>query len=497
MSGGSYVPGRWLAAAGDTSWLLADLDADGDVVNEVWSSIEKGAGHLDVVSVLTKAGLQATPSFVLVTNDDGKIIVVVRGGGRARVMTAEERVLDSAGASTWTEYSFTESCAGFELWVGGEAATGPSFPLSSGVVRADRLIVGSVAPASVFADSPFASPEERPVEETLGGMPSNTLMYLPEVEVAPSEEAPAEVEVVAASLSPEGSGYDHLFGATINRSVEEAAIREAESVAHGQLVPAPEPEPVVVAADDEVPVGEDQDVTEQLQAVPRPASGLIDSVPWLPASSGAPVDVPKFAAPTAQAAAPASAPSQSSVTHQPDDGEGLTMSRAALAEQLRNAGPAGAPAGPTVQATRCSNGHANPTHLVLCRACGAEVPDQLPITVPRPVLGVLKMSTGDSIPLDRGVLMGRGPSSDRLVGGDRPHLVKVPSPGKDISRNHLEIRLDGWHVLVSDLNSTNGTTVALPGRPTERLRPDQPAPIEPGTIVSLADEVTFTFEVLG
>jgi pSer/pThr/pTyr-binding forkhead associated (FHA) protein len=112
------------------------------------------------------------------------------------------------------------------------------------------------------------------------------------------------------------------------------------------------------------------------------------------------------------------------------------------------------------------------------------------------VLGVLRLSTGDAITLDRGVLMGRSPSPTRLVGAERPHLVRIPSPDKQISRNHLEIRLDGWHVLVTDLKSTNGTLVTLPGREPERLRPDIPEPIEPGTTVSLADEVTFRFEVI-
>jgi len=90
--------------------------------------------------------------------------------------------------------------------------------------------------------------------------------------------------------------------------------------------------------------------------------------------------------------------------------------------------------------------------------------------------------------------MGRGPSEGRPVGGERPHLVRLPSTDNGISRNHLEVLLDGWHVLVTDLNSTNGTEICRPGRGPERLRPDQPTMIDPGTVVSLADDVTFTFE---
>jgi hypothetical protein len=105
------------------------------------------------------------------------------------------------------------------------------------------------------------------------------------------------------------------------------------------------------------------------------------------------------------------------------------------------------------------------------------------------------MSTGDAVPLDRGVLMGRSPSSDRLVNAETPHMVKVPSPTKDVSRDHLEIRLDGWHVLVTDLKSMNGTVVTLPGSSPQRLRPDEPLAIEPGTRVELADDVWFVYEV--
>ena len=38
-------------------------------------------------------------------------------------------------------------------------------------------------------------------------------------------------------------------------------------------------------------------------------------------------------------------------------------------------------------------------------------------------------------------------------------MVKLPSADGDISRTHLRVSLDGWHVLVTDLNSTNGTLV--------------------------------------
>ena len=72
--------------------------------------------------------------------------------------------------------------------------------------------------------------------------------------------------------------------------------------------------------------------------------------------------------------------------------------------------------------------------------------------------GVLRLSTGESVVLDRGVLLGRAPAVP-TDGVDLPHVVRVSGPDNDVSRNHAEIVLEGWHVSVRDLGSTNGTTV--------------------------------------
>ena len=115
--------------------------------------------------------------------------------------------------------------------------------------------------------------------------------------------------------------------------------------------------------------------------------------------------------------------------------------------------------------------------------------------MPRPPLGVLRLSTGDVVTLDRSVLLGRAPKlGDGLAVHDRPHVVKVPSPERDVSRNHVEVILEGWHVLIRDLGTTNGTTVMLPGESPVRLRANDQQVLEPGSLVSMADEVSFTFE---
>jgi hypothetical protein len=161
--------------------------------------------------------------------------------------------------------------------------------------------------------------------------------------------------------------------------------------------------------------------------------------------------------------------------------------------------------GAPVQAVACPYGHLGPPYEPYCRVCGTAIEDPRPFLADRPPLGLLRLSTGDVIPLDRGVIMGRNPRlPDELDPANeqsghpqpaRPHLIRLPSPDNDVSRTHVEVRLEDWHVLAVDLGSTNGTTVTIPGQPPVRLRAHEAMPLEPNAEVTLADEIVFRFEV--
>jgi hypothetical protein len=236
---------------------------------------------------------------------------------------------------------------------------------------------------------------------------------------------------------------------------------------------------------------------------PRPAGPPAP----LAATPAAPQAEPPYQPPPPQAEAPYQLPApQAEQPYQPPAAQaepGPDMSgskRGELTEVVVTTPPDRI--GPVVPALLCPSGHVNPPSGGFCRRCGAPLPHD-PVPVPRPVLGVLRLSLGDVITLDRGVLMGRNPRTDFAgpegfggVGGEeRPHVVRLPSADGDISRTHLRVTLDGWHVLVTDLNSTNGTLVTLPGRETQQLRPGEPVPIQPGTVVALADGIDFRYEV--
>lgn len=185
--------------------------------------------------------------------------------------------------------------------------------------------------------------------------------------------------------------------------------------------------------------------------------------------------------------------------HEMETGDTELMTSASSASSADQAsavdlvGPSAAePSGaPLVQAAICLAGHPNPPHADRCGLCGAAVPPQTPQLVPRPVLGVLRSPDGTSMPIDRPVLIGRAPVlRDDL--DEVPELMRVPSPGQDISRTHLLVSPDVWEIRLTDLHSTNGTVVLRPGPGVDRLQlqPGEPYAVAVGTVVELGDGVS-------
>ena len=156
-----------------------------------------------------------------------------------------------------------------------------------------------------------------------------------------------------------------------------------------------------------------------------------------------------------------------------DDHDGLTILSADLA-QVREQLPAWSPSGP-------------PDGTTLPAVDAAPLP--VPVAPARIVL-----STGLVVGLDRPVLIGRAPQVTRVTNRELPRLVTVPSPQHDISRTHAEVRQEGDHVLVVDLEWTNGVLVQQPGTGARRLHPGEPGVVACGEVVDLGDGVTFVVE---
>ncbi len=120
---------------------------------------------------------------------------------------------------------------------------------------------------------------------------------------------------------------------------------------------------------------------------------------------------------------------------------------------------------------------------------GAAVPAE------RSTTARVRVSNGTEAPLDRPVLIGRRPRSVRSVGDDVPYLVTVESPMHDISRNHIEIKIEDDSAIVTDLNSTNGTMLYRDGDP-QRLHPGERTILIDGDTLDLGEGVIVSFEGL-
>ena len=115
-----------------------------------------------------------------------------------------------------------------------------------------------------------------------------------------------------------------------------------------------------------------------------------------------------------------------------------------------------------------------------------------PDVVARPVARLV-FSSGETVEVDRTVLVGRAPEAQR-ASSENPRLVTVPSPQQEISSTHLEVRagsgVDHGSAVVTDLGSTNGTVLVQPGLAPEDLQPGITVQLIPGAIIDLGDGVT-------
>ena len=359
---------------------------------------------------------------------------------------------------------------------------------------------------------------------------------------APSPSQPSSRPSGAASGDLENTGaYDDLFGKTVFRRIEDAAVRRtgeeddpehaAQPAARGEAgaedaspegagFPAETRIPSASSADEEEPVAEHttdagdfidwvpgvgRTAPEIAQAAarraarPQPAPPAYPQVhmaerPPAPATGPRPAP-PGHAAPRSHAAPP---------HHAAQPGHAAPRSPYRQQPSPAPRSPHGGPAAPKRPAARptggavalpglvCANGHANPPDRPVCRLCAAPLGGPTR-TVARPSLGVIALSTGEGFVLDRGTIVGRRPRASRVSGADVPQLITVPSPQQDISRSHLELRLEGWHVVALDLGTTNGTTLHRTGHEPLRLRPREGTLLHDGDLLDLGDGVHLTY----
>ena len=331
---------------------------------------------------------------------------------------------------------------------------------------------------------------ETPASESPERAPDpNHTMAVSFLDDSPSRPEAVVTPAPAQPVDEDGYDYDAMFGRTVARSVQSAAVHQEQPDAEQAFVSAGGSSSQATASAPLVgmagPTGMPADVSVgMIKGIPQ---GIAASAFGGPESHGMPSG---YATPGGPAGT------------QPGDHDGRTITKAQLdamrAAQTAGTAPVQLPAsastmgGPTVQAIYCTNGHPNPPQGGQCRACGASVAGT-PTVINRPRLGTLRFSDGSVTHLDHPVLVGRNPKLEGRMPNEMPTLLKL-DVGQGLSRTHAAIRLEGWQVFVEDLGSSNGTLVTLPGRSARRLHDGEPTLLEFGALIDFGGEISCTFE---
>lgn len=102
----------------------------------------------------------------------------------------------------------------------------------------------------------------------------------------------------------------------------------------------------------------------------------------------------------------------------------------------------------------------------------------------RTVMFGYRVNGGQAFSLDLPHRYGRSP---RVGTGGEARLVPLLSPTKTVSATHLDVRQIGDTVVVTDLGSTNGTSIIEPGQQWRRMEAGESLAVAAGTFIDLGD----------
>lgn len=236
-----------------------------------------------------------------------------------------------------------------------------------------------------------------------------------------------------------------------------------------------------------------------------PAPAPASSVPYVPGPQiPAPVQevpaaapVQEEAMPKAPATAPAPTPAWARETQAPKAPIGAPIPTPTPVQEMQAPKAPVAPPAPTARFSapmpqplaREASAEAPPAEVAAPRPPEPAVPapaPAVPTTAPKPAAtatnsttasapasasyAALLLDTGQSIPVNRTIVLGRAPSPQRAT--DSP--IPVEDQTRSLSRTHVRIAPSEGGITIEDLNSANGTRARSPNGQTHTLVPGQP-----------------------
>lgn len=533
-----WVPGDILVAVGDGGVLA--LDGSAQAMEAMWTELGEHRCLGDLLKSLSRLHdneVFTLPDFLMMAFDGQELRVAARGRFCLHLDTADgERSFSASEVVVWEEsrYERVNQCI-LELTPATRHPAGPEgldefLPLRSGIVRASQLHIGfgdhqlpPSSPAQTGAHGGQGAPLPSVAQEILQQAqddgaperddppPSSSLPARQKQGKAAHQSRPDPGQTLEpqsmgpmdSAGSPQGTGAGDP--AAVLGTDDVPAAEAAAPQAHGQQAQddkAGRPVERTMMQGAEAAVGpassQDMDPLARLAVGPgrHRASPLGESASGRHSSQAAEPLPAQRQAPDggADAASPnGSAPSGAQGKH---DGRtvsavGLHAARNALGGQTGLDEPSGT--GPSVMAVFCEAGHPNPVHASSCRECDSTITSRTG-QVERPVLGVLRVSSGATAILDTDVIIGRLPQGTSSTAAQRPRLLAVPSPGKAISKTHCAVRVESWDMRVEDLGSTNGTFLLRAGEEPRRVPEHQQLFLRVGDIIDIGDGTTLTVE---
>jgi len=446
-----YRPGNWYLLVRSGALVALPPDAPGQLVAAVWDDLATHGALANIIGALADGGsFLDLPSFVaaVVEGDD------VRVAARGRVVI---RVTDGAGGgetvsgtnvSTWSE-RFIADAARIDLTVD-ETDPGEALPVLGGIVLASAASIDLSAVPSEPVEAQTAA-------STLDVEPLDASAIPPLAPTPPAPPAPPAAAVTAPSEiadTEDAEGAEEAADAAPD-APDATDAQAADAPADGDAIAEDTPEPT--------------DDADGMTLLPNEVTYAppVDEFAYLwGETQHTPIE----------AAAVRPEPESE---HEQDDEQQAPEPTAAPA-------PLGDHDGATISAEEA--------RALRTPATADETPTAI---IPQlGTAGRIRLSTGQTVALDRTVIIGRRPRSTRASGSSMPHLIAVESPQQDISRNHLEVRPEGDAVVVIDLNTTNGSMLHRPGTEPMRLHPGEQTLVLDGDLVDLGDGVTVTFEGL-
>ncbi len=473
-----YTPGDWYAVVGGGVVVVLDPTTPAQVVQDVWRAAPERGGLTAQLEVLLGQGISGLRAFAAVDLTGGRAHVALRGDVEVTLTVGDEaQVLAARDVVTWSEHVAARPEV---VTVRAGAArsssvpAGEALPVVAGVVRAGGVQVRLSAPTGTAP-----GPTTGTTSDAIDPAPAR-----PDLTVLPAPRPAA-----SRAVEPQPESLD-------------AAVRTAPAPTPTPTpTPAPTPTPVSALPVDVLPAEPSAlgaDPFERVVTATTPEHAAADTAPdgFARVSTGVHGHAPETPQEVGAPAVPAPGPVV-------EDHDGLTIvtgDLAAIRQHLPSwataHGPGAAPwtgalpaAQPRDPAVATAGGLLVPTHLA--GGTGTALADSGPT---RPSSPCIVLSTGQTVPLDRVVLIGRAPQATRVSSRDVPRLVTVPSPEQDISRTHAEVRVEGRLTLVTDLDSTNGVTVIAGDGSVRTLPAGVPSPVIPGDVVDLGDGVTFVVE---